>query len=231
MSYAKINRLCNVHPIEKAILFLIPIIVCGFVKNSIVILLINILTMIAIHIILKNPKTIILKFTKGILIFSIFTSISLIFDQSIRYIAILILKSISGILSILLFTMTTPIEDVFYLGSKSSLLKDICDIAKNMIRFLILIEDEYLLLKNAMKSRQGFITVKLKVINGAKVMGFLFVNTMRRWKEISDSIESRGYRGHTVYLERKFEFSKLRFGLGCFYNIILVVLILTFDRI
>lgn len=225
MNYAKVNRLSKIHPIEKTILFLLPIVIIGFVKESILIISLNILIMIMIHVLIKSPKTIILKFTSGILIFSIFTSISLVFDQGLEYIIILIFKSISGSLCILLFTITTPIEDVLYFGAKHNWLSDIYDIAKNMIRFLILIEDEYLLLLNAVKSRHGFDTLTLRIKNSAKVMGILFINTMRRWKELKEAIDSRGYTGKTVYLERKFDFSMLRLVLEISYNIILVVLI------
>lgn len=231
LSLSKTNRLSKVHPIEKIMLFLIPLIIVGSVKSSYWIILMNIGIVITFHIILKSPKTIVLKFTSGILIFTTFTSISMIFDQEIRYIIVLILKSISGSMYILLFTMTTPIDDVFYLGSKYNVTRDLSDIAKSMIRYLILVEDEFSLIKGAMKSRGGFETTKGKIKNGAKVMGVLFVNTMKRWQNISDAVNSRGYSGKTVYLDKDFDFSRKRFAFECIYIVFLILIVMKFDTI
>lgn len=231
LSLSKTNRLKNIHPIEKIILFLFPLIIIGFIKNSYWIILIQLGTVISFHIILKSPKTIVLKFTSGILIFTTFTSISMIFDQSISYIIVLILRSITGSLYTLLFSMTTPIDDVFYIGSKYKATKDLSDIAKSMIRYLILIEDEFFIIKSAMKARGGFDTVEGKIKNSAKVMGILFVNTMRRWRDISDAVNSRGYSGKTVYLEKKFDFSIKRIVLECIYIMFLILIVLKFDKI
>lgn len=231
LSFSKTNRFSKVHPIEKIIVFLIPLIIVGSVKNSYWIILMNIAIVIICHIILKSPKALVLKFTSGILIFTTFTSISMIFDQEIRYIIVLILKSISGSMYILLFTMTTPIDDVFYLGSKYNATRDLSDIAKSMIRYLILVEDEFSLIKVAMKSRGGFESASGKVKNGAKVMGVLFVNTMKRWQNISDAVNSRGYNGKTVYLDKEFNFSRKRFVIECIYIVFLILIVIKFDTI
>lgn len=231
LSLSKTNRLTKIHPIEKIILFLSPLIIIGTIKNSWKIILIQLGIVILLHIILKSPKTIILKFTSGILIFTTFTSISMIFDQSISYIIVLILKSLTGSLYILLFSMTTPIDDVFYIGSKYRATKDLSDIAKSMIRYLILIEDEFFIIKSAMRSRGGFDTVEGKIKNGAKVMGVLFVNTMKRWRDISDAVNSRGYSGKTVYIDKKFNFSTKRVIFECIYIMFLILIVVKFDKI
>ena len=231
LSLSKTNKLARVHPIEKTILFLSPLIIIGMIKNSYWIILIQLGLVISLHIVLKSPRTIILKFTSGILIFTTFTSISMIFDQSILYIIVLMLKSITGSMYILLFTITTPIDDVFYIGSKYRASKDISDIAKSMIRYLILIEDEFFIIKSAMLARGGFDTVEGKVKNGAKVMGVLFINTMRRWRDISDAVNSRGYSGNTVYLKKEFSFSIKRLIFECIYIVFLILIVLKFDKI
>ena len=100
-----------------------------------------------------------------------------------------------------------------------------------MIRYLILIEDEFSLIKGAMRSRCGFDTTRGKIKNGAKVMGVLFVNTMKRWREISDAVNSRGYSGKTVYFDREFNFSRKRFTLECIYIICLILIVIKFDKI
>ena len=123
------------------------------------------------------------------------------------------------------FALTTPIDDVLDVMAKNTWLKDICDIAKTMERFLVVINDEYLILNNSIKCRGGFDGFKLKIRNTGKMAGLLFVNTMHRWKNIKDGIDSRGYRGYMPYLEKDFDFSYLRFGGICIYIVSLATLI------
>ncbi|KNF07341.1 cobalt ABC transporter permease protein CbiQ [Gottschalkia purinilytica] len=222
INLSKVNKLSKVHPIEKIILFLFPIVILAFVRDLTMPVLLNIAVMIVLNMIIESPKHILIKFVKGIFIFSLLTSITVVFDYGIKHTVILILKSLSGVLCIFSFVITTPMEDVFYLTSNIKGVREINDIAKNMIRFLILVEDEYFIITKAMESRLGLNSVGYKIKNIGKILGILFINILNRWKEIKDSIDSRGYSGKTVYMERDYKFSGKRFLGICLYNIILV---------
>lgn len=215
------SKLSKIHPNEKIVLAIFPIIIMGFARSPLPIIF-NIVFFLIFHIKAKNNLKIAFKFTIEIAIFALFSCIALIFDYGLDYIVIIILKSISAGLCLSFFSLTTPLDDVFYVVSKYNFLRDICDIAKSMERFIIVIEDEYNILYNSVKSRSGFDSFKLKIKNTSKIAALLFVNTMRRWKDIKDGINSRCYTGSMPYLTKTFNFSIYRFIAILGYNIVLV---------
>lgn len=223
-AYAKRNKLSMIHPSEKLLLTIIPIIVIALSKQPIPIM-INIVFFIGLHIYAKNPMKIITKFVGGILIFSLVSSFTFVFDYGYYYCLVLILKTLSGGIVITYLSFTTPLDDMLVFLARVEFLRDICDIIKSMERFLILIEDEFKIIINAMKIRGGFDTKKGLVINSGKVAGVLFNNTLRRWKDIKDGINSRCYKGQLHYSSKGFSSSKLRkFGITL-YILVLAVLV------
>lgn len=225
IALSKTSKLSNIHPIEKTLLALGPIIIGGFALKPVPLIL-NILTFILIHIICRNPIRIVIKFMLATTLFALFSSITFVFDYGIEYCTIILLKSMSGGIGLAFMALSTPIDDILYLGSKHRALRDVCDIAKSMERFLILIEDEYITLFRSIKSRKGFDTFSLKVKNTGKMAGLLFINTIRRWTEIRDGINSRCYRGYMPYMEKEFDFSVKRLSCILIYNFALIGLVL-----
>lgn len=224
LAMSRTSRISYIHPIEKVFLSILPIIIIGFAHKSIPIIL-NIIIFIFLHIICKNNKNIVIKFASEIAVFAAISSITFVLDYGISYCGVIILKSLSAGLCLSFFALTTPIDDVLGIMAKNKWLRDICDIAKTMERFLVVINDEYVILHGSIKCRGGFDGFKLKVRNTGKMAGLLFVNTMHRWNNIKDGIDSRGYRGYMPYLNKDFNFSYLRFGSICIYIFCLSILI------
>lgn len=220
MLLSKASKFSNIHPLEKAVLSIIPIIILGFTQNYIIVFC-NILFFLTINLICKNNKKIFIKITLEVTAFAAISSITFVFDYGIIYTLTIILKSLSAGLCLSFFSLTTPIDDMLYCLSKRKYLKDICDIAKSMERFLVVINDEYDILYNSIKSRGGFDGVKLKIRNTGKMAGLLFINTLSRWKIIKEGLDSRGYVGYMPYLDREFHFSYLRFlSILCYISLI-----------
>lgn len=222
---AKSNKIRSFHPLEKLALTMLPIVILSYSKNPAIIIF-NIIVFIVLHLLNKNAINIVIKFIAGAAFFALLSSVTFVFDYGVSYTVILILKTISGGICLCFLAMTTPMDDLLYTISRAGFLKDACDIAKNMERFLILIEDEYAILHKAIECRGGFDGFALRVKNTGRSLGLLFINTLRRWKEIRDGINSRGYTGCSVYLTEEFSFSKARFFIIAVYNILLVILIL-----
>lgn len=229
MALSKISKLSNIHPGEKMLLSIFPIAAIGFSHSAVPIIL-NIIVFIILHAYSKNNRKIVTKFTLEIGAFAAFSSITFIFDYGLSYCAIILLKSLSAGLCLSFFSLTTPIDDVLLILSKHNWLKDLCDITKSMERFLVVIDEEHYILYNSIKSRGGFDGFKLRIRNTGKMAGLLFINTMNRWKSIKDGIDSRGYRGYTPYLAKKFNFSFFRLGAVCLYTITLTLAIYTFNN-
>ncbi len=187
------------HPLEKIILCIIPIIALGFSKSFIP-LIINIIFFIGMNLIKKHSYKIVLKFSLGTALFASISAITFVFDYGIAYTLLIILKAFSAGLCIAYLSLTTPMDDILNMLHKIDALKEVCDIAKNMERFIILLEDEYVIMINSVKSRNGFANFNLKVKNMGKIAGLLFINTMKRWRDIKDAINTRCYRGELAYM-------------------------------
>lgn len=222
-AYAKMSKLSQIHPIEKILLAVLPIIIVGYSKNAII-PAINILVFIVLHIISKNPLKTIAKFTIGIALFAMFSSITFVFDYGIKYCSVIILRTISGALCLTFLAFTTPIDDILSLLSKHESLRDMCDITKSMERFLILIEDEYTIMYNAMKCRGGFDGRKRTIKSLGKIGALLFVNSIRRWKEIKNGIDSRCYNGCLHYSNRTFKISIKRVLVTLLYSCFIIIM-------
>lgn len=229
MALSRTSKIAKVHPVEKILLTIIPIVVLGF-SHKVLPVVLNIIFFIILHIICGNNRKIVGKFTLEIAAFAAFSSITFVFDYGINYSIVIILKSLSAGLCLSFFSLTTPIDDALFIFSKNHALKDICDIAKSMERFLVLIDEEFYILNNSIKARGGFDGIKLKIVNTGKMAGLLFVNTMNRWKEIKDGLDCRGYRGYTPYITREFNFSLTRFIFICVYIVVLVTVIFLFNK-
>jgi cobalt/nickel transport system permease protein len=227
-AYAKISRLSRVHPFLKILLTIVPVVIMGFAETPYVPVL-NSMLFIVLHSIYKNPRDIVLKFTLSMGIFAMVSSIVFIFDYGPIYCLVILLRSLSSGLSISFLVLTTPLDDVLCMLSKFKGIRDICDISKSMERFLILIEDEFKLIFISMKSRGGFQKRTEGVKNIGKAIGLVFVNTIRRWTEVREGINSRCYSGTMPYLAKKFEFSCGWLLTICLYNGLLIA-ILIFGR-
>jgi len=216
LALSKTSRLRNINPVEKLLFSILPIVLIGFSNNPMPIV-INIIVFILAHIICKNNRKIVLKFTIEISVFVAISSVALVFDYGLRYCFILVLKSLNAGLCLSFFSLTTSIDDLLNVCSKIDWLRDMCDIAKVMERFIILIGDEFEILHMSMKSRGGFMGYKLSIINYGKLGGLLFLNTMKRWKYIKEGLDSRCYRGVISYLNKEFKTSILRESLIVVY--------------
>lgn len=224
MSLSKMSKLSNLHPLEKLILVIIPIVLNGFTMKPLIII-INIICFIVLHILCRHSLKIVASFVLASAGFALLSTVTFVFDYGINFCLIILLKAFSGGICIAFLALTTPIEDILFIIAKVPGLRDVCDIAKSMVRFLILIEDESVILYNSIKSRGGFDSFSLKLRNTGKLAGLLFVNTLKRWNSIKDGINSRCYNGCMPCLTNKFVISKKRIILVTGYNFLLVILI------
>jgi len=225
-AFAAESRISSVHPFQKAALFLLPVVILGFSKESAVPAAYALAATLIMHIYFRSPLFLVVKLAAGMLIFSLLTSLAMLYDFGAPFVAVLILKSVAGMLSILLFSLHTPMDDLLCSLSRSGLLRDMCDIAKSTLRFLVLIEDELQMMTLAAKSRSGFGSFKRKISTTGKIAGLLFINTMERWKDIKCATDSRCYRGVIPYSPKNFEHSKAIMLTALAYNAVLLAMLI-----
>lgn len=223
--YSKVGKFSRINPIEKLVLCICCLVINSFSKN-LTVPVINIAIFIVLNIVARNPLKYLGKLMIGMFIFSVFSSITLVFDYGISFSMLLIVKTISSALCLLFFSFTTPLDYILYYLYKINMFRDVCDIIKSTEKFLILIEDEYHILYNSIKSKGGFETKFLIVKNTARLAALLFVNSMKRWSYIKDALNSRCYNGYMPYIKNHSDLSYGRFAVIAMYIACMVIIVL-----
>ncbi len=221
--YAKANKYAKMHPVEKLLLCILPIIIMGFVETWIILLL-NSVCFIVMHYIARTPYKRVFKMIGGLLVFYLISSIVLVFDRGIYFSTIMILRGLSAGLCLSLFIFTTPFDFLLHYLSKFESIRDLCDISKTTERFFLLLEDEGNEIVLAMKSRGGFSGVKGRVKDMIRVMILSFHNSMERWKITREVLAARSYRGRHYYGEALYSYKKSRTIGIIIYNIIFITI-------
>ena len=201
--HARINKNNSIHPLEKLMITLISLILCSYTVN-IYIICINILLISVLVLRAEIPLVIVKKFLMIGLTFSLISIIPILFIGNNTSIVIIVLRTLNGAMTISLLSLTTPLDHIIALISKSEFLRDIGDIAKSMERFLILIEDDFNIIFKAVKSRGGFNGYKKSIRDFGYVCSLVIKNLFSSWKEIKDGLNTRCYNGRHNY---SFEFS------------------------
>lgn len=197
--YSNNSKLINIHPIEKILIISISLVGCSYTEN-IYIIAFNILLFFILNNIAKNPWRIIKKFLIISLIFSLSTTITMIWQhQSLDSILLIIFRGINGAITLSFLSLTTPINQIVALISKSENLRDVGDIIKSMERFIILLEEDFDITFKAMKARGGFGSFKKSLNDYGKAFGLILKNIFARWKEMNLSLKNRCYKGKFNY--------------------------------
>jgi cobalt/nickel transport system permease protein len=105
--------------------------------------------------------------------------------------------------------------------SKWEYTRDIGDIVKTMERFIILLEGDFFISFNAIKSRGGFDGFINFIKDFGQCCGIVFRHMMIRWQDINLSLKNRCYQGRHNY-SYEFRFKKLRLVFICLYIIIMI---------
>lgn len=230
ISLSSINKLSENRLLEKLTAFLLPIILLSASRSSAVPALVNAVVFIILVYRLEIPFKTLFSFMKGISLFVIMGAVPIALDRGLDEAAILAARSLSSTMSIFVFSTTTPMEQVLYAVQKSSHLKEVAELARTILRFLILVEDEFKRIKKAMESRLGFLGFRNGFRSTAKILAVLLINLLKRWDEIEDSLKSRGYRGELHFIKREDKYSNKILALGILYNLFLIVMIIYMEK-
>ena len=223
--YSKTGFGSKYHPGEKLLLGVIPLIIIG-TKNSFALLTAYLIYFVILDLLFKVPYKMIIKFLILSVGFTALSIIGLMFSgYDFIYILRLFYKTIIGAFAISFIALTTDLDSILYLVSRFDYLKDVCDIAKSMERFLFLVEDEFVIVKNAVLSRDCSKKYKDRLKNFGKIAGCTFKNTIFRWRDIKNALDTRCYNGNINYSKLSSKFSWVRVFIVIIINSLIVVLI------
>lgn len=196
--YAGINKMTNVHPMEKLLILLIPLLCCAYTEEYKVIMF-NIIIVALLGFWSKTSGKMMRKFIYIAMVFALGSIIPLVFEQRYSLIILFLLRTVNGAIAISVFALTTPINHLIYLMSKNSYLSEIADIAKSLETFLIILEEDFTITLRAMRSRGEGIRYTDKLKSISKACGVVLKNLLYRWKEINEGLKNRCYMGKYHY--------------------------------
>lgn len=196
--YAGINKMSNIHPMEKLLILLIPLLCCAYTEEYKVIMF-NIIIVALLGFWSKTSGKMMRKFIYIAMLFAFGSIIPFIFEQRYGLIMLFLLRTINGALAISIFALTTPINHLVYLMSKNNYLSEIADIAKSLETFLIILEEDFVMTLKAMRSRGEGLRYIDKLKSISKACGVVLKNLLYRWKEINEGLKNRCYVGKYHY--------------------------------
>lgn len=196
--YAGINKMSNVHPAEKLLILLIPLLCCAYTEEYKVIMF-NIIIVALLGFFSKTSGKMIRKFIYIAMVFAFGSIIPFIFEQRYSLVVLFLLRTINGAVAISIFALTTPINHLVYLMSKNNYLSEIADIAKSLETFLSILEEDFMVTLKAMRSRGEGLRYIDKLKSISKACGVVLKNLLYRWKEINEGLKNRCYIGKYHY--------------------------------
>ncbi|KRQ85926.1 Cobalt transport protein CbiQ [Caloramator mitchellensis] len=198
--FSKSSRAKFIHPLLKLFFCLIAIALLGY-SNSKLFFSLNIALFIILHLYYKTPSYMVTKFSMYLISFYLIAALAFLIGGDIQYLITITLRGAANSIAITFLIFTTPLDDILFVLSKHKNISEIIDIAKLMERYVILLEEELELMIKSAKSKGGFDSAKKSIRTTSTIAGMLFINTFNRWREIKDSINSRGYKGKLYYSE------------------------------
>lgn len=220
--YSRYSKAREIHPAEKFVFCVATIVIISSVTNYYIIFL-NIALTTILHIYFKTPFKMVVKFALGILGFSLVSGAIFSLDLGINFFMIIFLRSLYSSIALTLLIFTTPLEDIFSYLKRFKFLTDTVDIMDMMLRFLYVLEDEINIINLSMKSRGGFLNIKSKIRDTAKMAAVLFINTLKKYFQIKDAMNSRCYIGRHANL-KQFRFNMKRVWVIGIYILFLIIM-------
>lgn len=231
--YAYINRLKQIHPVEKMTLALCLLLFSLLVKDKLVSLIIftvmSALTIFAAKIpfayylkLLLFPGFFLISGTFTIL-FSLASSDTrlptvlwshqfgtwqlFISTSNVDTVITLIFIVFSSISCLYFLTLTTSVQAILQVLRKLKVPPLLIEITEITYRFIFVFLETALTIYQAQNSRLGYRTAKRWLHSLSLLISALFISVFQRAKELTISMDSRGYTGDILYVNEEYAYS------------------------
>jgi len=250
--YAYINRLKQVHPLEKTILSL-SLLLFSLLVRDILVALITFIVMSSLIIfaakipvlyyakllilpgvfLLSSVFTILIHFTKGNVFPADICWSSAIGDwqifiseDSFWTSVKLIVVVLSGISSLYFLTLTTPITDLLMILRKLKLPILLIELIELTYRYVFIFIETALDIYQSQNARLGYSTIRRGIHSFGYLISVLFVGVFQRSKQLTMAMNARGYQEHIPFYENTYRLSPLNWCIiiGIQFSILFIYL-------
>ena len=147
-------------------------------------------------------------------------------DENIKKSCILFWRALSGVSSMYMLALSTPLNEIIYVMKKARTPKIIIELMYLVYRFIFIMRDSYKSMRKSIESRLGFRDYRTSLLSFGKIISNILIVSLRKANSFYDSMESRCYRGEIRFFIKEKRINKkviIGMGLSIIYLIVLYI--------
>ena len=147
-------------------------------------------------------------------------------DENIKKSCILFWRALSGVSSMYMLALSTPLNEIIYVMKKARTPKIIIELMYLVYRFIFIMRDSYKSMRKSIESRLGFRDYRTSLLSFGKIISNILIVSLRKSNSFYDSMESRGYKGEIRFFIKEKGINKkviIGMGLSIIYLIVLYI--------
>lgn len=147
-------------------------------------------------------------------------------DENIRKSCILFWRALSGVSSMYMLALSTPLNEIIYVMKKARTPKIIIELMYLVYRFIFIMRDSYKSMRKSIESRLGFRDYRISLLSFGKIISNILIISLRKSNSFYDAMESRCYRGEIRFFIKEKRINKkviIGMGLSIIYLIVLYI--------
>ena len=147
-------------------------------------------------------------------------------DENIKKSCILFWRALSGVSSMYMLALSTPLNEIIYVMKKARTPKIIIELMYLVYRFIFIMRDSYKSMRKSIESRLGFIDYRTSLLSFGKIISNILIISLRKSNSFYDAMELRCYRGEIRFFMKEKRINKkviIGMGLSIIYLIVLYI--------
>lgn len=136
----------------------------------------------------------------------------------------LILKVFAGISALEMMTLSTPVSEIICVLRKAHVPKIIIELMSLIYRYIFILMDVSIKMKNSAKSRQGYCDFKTSCYTFGSIASNILIISLKKANAYYDAMEARCYDGDLMFLEehKSVEIMQIVFSVAFIVFLILI---------
>ena len=147
-------------------------------------------------------------------------------DENIKKSCILFWRALSGVSSMYMLALSTPLNEIIYVIKKVRTPQIIIELMYLVYRFIFIMRDSYKSMRKSIESRLGFRDYRISLLSFGKIISNILIISLRKSNSFYDSMESRDYKGEIRFFIKEKGINKkaiIGMGLSIIYLIVLYI--------
>lgn len=145
-------------------------------------------------------------------------------QTNLKKAAFLILKVFAAISALQMMTLSTPSSEIIYVLRKAHVPKLIIELMNIIYRYIFILMDVYIKMKNSAESREGYCDFKTSCYTFGSIASNMLVTSFKKANAYYDAMEARCYDGEIIFLEEDKKLETMQIFTAIVFIIFLILL-------